>query len=92
MMIQVNGSNVAEAEVEAEVKALIEIKPAFAPITEVTMLGVKFFKISGTAENGSEQTAYAGVRNGEKVAIMIVGKDNQKDKILTAMLESIKFK
>jgi hypothetical protein len=92
IIVQVNRNNVTEAEIKAEVEELIKTKPAFAPLTEVTMLGIKFFKISGIAENGSEQTAYAGVRNGEKVAIVIGGKDHQNDKTLKAMLESIKFK
>jgi hypothetical protein len=92
IMVQVNRNNVTEAEIKAEVEELIKTKPAFAPLTEVTMLGIKFFKISGIAENGSEQTAYAGVRNGEKVAIVMGGKDHQNDKTLKAMLESIKFK
>lgn len=92
IIVQVTRNNVTEAEIKAEVEELIKTKPAFAPITEVTMLGIKFFKISGIAEDGSEQTAYAGVRNGEKVAIVMGGKDHANDKTLKAMLESIKFK
>ena len=92
IIVQVTRNNVTEAEIKAEVEELIKTKPDFAPITEVTMLGIKFFKISGIAENSSEQTAYAGVRNGEKVAIVMGGKDHQNDKTLKAMLESIKFK
>jgi hypothetical protein len=90
MQVSVSGSNVTEAED----KTLLEgMKTTYSgtALEEVTMFGVKFFKTSFTA-NGSDQTMYSGVRNGEQVKIQMSGKDHQSNEAIIAMLESISLK
>jgi hypothetical protein len=90
MVVEITRNNVTEAEIKAELEEIVKSQNA-SPIEEVTMLGVKFFKTNLITEN-LDQTAYIGVRNGEKVAILLVGKDHKNNEEMKAMMESIKFK
>jgi hypothetical protein len=90
MQVSVSGSNVTEAEDKALLEGMSKDYSGTA-LEEVTMFGVKFFKTSFTA-NGSDQTMYSGVRNGEQVKIQMAGKDHQSNEAIIAMLESISLK
>jgi hypothetical protein len=90
MVIEITRNNVTEAEIKAELEEIVKSQNA-SPIEEVTMLGVKFFKTTLITET-LDQTVYTGVRNGEKVAILLGGKDHKNNEEMKAMLESIKFK
>jgi hypothetical protein len=90
IIIEISGNNVTESEIKAEAEALIKSKNG-TPLEEVTTLGVKFFKTS-VIDGSLDQTAYLGVRNGEKVAIVLAGKGHQDNVEMKAMMESIKFK
>jgi hypothetical protein len=90
MQVSVSGSNVTEAEDKALLEDMSKQYNGTA-LEEVTMFGVKFFKTSYTA-NGSDQTMYSGVRNGEQVKIQMSGKDHQNNEAIIAMLESISLK
>jgi hypothetical protein len=90
MQVTVSGSNVTEAEDKALLEGMSKQYNGTA-LEEVAMFGVKFFKTSFTA-NGSDQTMYSGVRNGEQVKIQMAGKDHQTNEAIIAMLESISLK
>jgi hypothetical protein len=90
MQVSVSGSNVTEAEDKALLEDMSKQYNGTA-LEEVIMFGVKFFKTSYTA-NGSDQTMYSGVRNGEQVKIQMAGKDHQNNEAIIAMLESISLK
>jgi hypothetical protein len=90
LVVEVSGNNVTETAIKAEVEELIKTKNG-TPLEEATMLGVKFFKTS-VVDGSLDQTAYIGVRNGEKVSIILAGKEHKNNNELKAMMESIKFK
>jgi hypothetical protein len=90
MIVEISRSNVTEAEIKSEVEALIKSKNG-TPLEEVTTLGVKFFKTS-VLDGSLDQTAYIGARNGERVSIVLAGKDHKNNNEMKAMMESIKFK
>jgi predicted Zn-dependent peptidase len=90
MIVEISRSNVTEAEIKAEVEELIKSKNG-TPLEEVTTLSVKFFKTS-VIDGSLDQTAYLGVRNGERVSIVLAGKDHKNNNEMKAMMESIKFK
>jgi hypothetical protein len=90
MIIEVSGSNMTESAIKTEAEELIKSKNG-TPLEEVTALGIKFFK-TNVVDGTLDQTAYLGVRNGEKVAIILAGKGHQNNSEMKAMMESIKFK
>jgi hypothetical protein len=90
IIVEISRNNVTEADIKSEVDELIKSKNG-TPLEEVTALGVKFFKTS-VKDGDLDQTAYAGVRNGEKVAIVLAGKGHESNSEMKAMMESIKFK
>ena len=90
IIVEISRNNVTEAEIKAEVEELIKSKNG-TPLEEVTMLGVKFF-ITSVVDGSLDQTAYLGVRNGERVSIVLAGKDHKNNDEMKAMMESIKFK
>jgi len=90
MQVSVSGSNVTEAEDKALLEGMSKQYSGTA-LEEVSMFGMKFFKTSFTA-NGSDQTMYSGVRNGEQVKIQMAGKDHQNNEAIKSMFSSIKLK
>jgi len=90
MQVSVSGSNVTEAEDKALLEGMSKQYSGTA-LEEVAMFEMKFFKTSFTA-NGSDQTMYSGVRNGEQVKIQMAGKDHQNNEAIKAMFASIKLK
>ncbi len=90
MIVEISRNNVTEADIKSEVEELIKSKNG-TPLEEVTMLGVKFF-ITSVIDGSLDQTAYLGVRNGERVFIALAGKGHQNNDEMKAMMESIKFK
>jgi hypothetical protein len=90
IIVEISRSNVTEADIKAEVEELIKSKNG-TPLEEVTALGLKFFETS-VIDGSLDQTAYVGVRNGERVSIILAGKDHKNNNEMKAMMESIKFK
>ncbi len=90
MQVVVTGVNVTEADDKAGLESLKE-QYSGTELEEVSMLGVKFYKTSFTA-NGVDQTIYSGVRNGEQVKIQMAGKDHANNEAILAMFESITLK
>ena len=90
IIVEISRNNVAEADIKSEVEELIKSKNG-TPLEEVTILGVKFFKTS-VIDGSLDQTAYVGVRNGERVSIVLAGKGHQNNAEMKAMMGSIKFK
>jgi hypothetical protein len=90
MIIEISRNNVTEAEIKSEVETLIKSKNG-TPLEEVTILGIKFFKTS-VLDGSLDQSAFVGVRNGERVSIVLAGKDHKNNNEMKAMMESIKFK
>ena len=90
LQVAVSGSNITEEDDKALLEDMSKQYNG-TPLEEVSMFGMKFFKISFTA-SGSDQTMYSGVRNGEQVIIQVAGKDHANNETIKAMLESIKLK
>ena len=90
IIVEISRNNVTEADIKSEVEELIKSKNG-TPLEEVTILGVKFFKTS-VIDGSLDQTAYIGVRNGERVSIVLAGKGHQNNVEMKAMMGSIKFK
>jgi hypothetical protein len=90
IIVEISRNNVNEADIKAEVEELIKSKNG-TPLEEVTMLGIKFFTTS-VIDGSLDQTAYVGVRNGERVSIVLAGKDHKNNNEMKSMVESIKFK
>jgi hypothetical protein len=90
LIVEVSGNNVTEAGIKTEVEELIKSKNG-TPLEETTVLGIKFFKTS-VVDGSLDQTAYVGVRNSEKVSIILAGKEHENNNEMKAMMESIKFK
>jgi len=90
IVVEISRNNVTEADIKAEVEELIKSKNG-TPLKEATMLGIKFFTTS-VIDGTLDQTAYIGVRNGERVSIILAGKDHKNNNEMKAILESIKFK
>jgi len=90
VLMTVSASTATEAEVKTQVEDMAK-QNSGTPLEEVTMFGVKLFRTSFTSDD-KDQTIYSGITNGEQVTIKIVGKDNQNNETIKAMLESIKLK
>jgi hypothetical protein len=90
MIIEISRNDVTEADIKSEVEELIKSKNG-TPLEESMMLGIKFFDTS-VIDGSLDQTAYIGVRNGERVSIVLAGKDHKNNDEMKAMMESIKFK
>ncbi len=90
VLMTISVSAATEAEVKTQIEDMAKQNNG-TPLEEVTMFSVKLFKTSFTSDE-KDQTLYSGITNGEQVTIKIVGKDNQNNEIIKAMLESIKLK